>query len=592
MKPERVRAELQSEDPLYFTTDVGCMPFWKYESEGGDCETNPKQVNNNISSIHNQLSLPESAECFKVHVKNNEVVRAELQFNDLLCSDVESMPPLKYESGLSNPKQIYSQDEMATHSMQQDLNAIQEETESELIIITNMHQECGIKNDCPPVSNSKKSSALKESQRVKKVEQKVHKSISPSLSQIFPVSTIPEYNCNVEKIISKNVIQVESTEENHCSDVSRKQKQICHNSSSGKVQPESFATSSDLSHPQQPTEDAENTQYSSPGSFVSRIPTRQEEDPGVDPMPQTMSECPKHPEHATLSSRINSYTSWPSYLDQTPQQMAEAGFFYAGINDCTRCFQCGGGLRNWEPGDNPWIEQARCYPQCAYVLGKRGQIFVNAVLKKQAELLAAQNGEQYNSSSTRSGTRTNSESESVQESSLQSGKQCISTKHAVDDNRRAGPWRWKEAAPMEKLTQWNERFTQHEDNNPIKSPILSIEKSTGIPSLLATAATNQSSGHAHQVDGARSIGQQQSTQINQTISQGRTFLIPHIHYNISDPINNAANVPIVLPSVDNHEGHSSIKTVQRPSSPPRLESVALPVQVSDDESLRKSGESE
>ncbi|KAK3585619.1 hypothetical protein CHS0354_004531 [Potamilus streckersoni] len=146
----------------------------------------------------------------------------------------------------------------------------------------------------------------------------------------------------------------------------------------------------------QPADAAENTQHKSAVVFGLVEPSGQVEDPGVvptpgvDPTPQTMSEQPKHPEYAPLSSRVNSYTSWPAHLDQTPQQMAEAGFYYAGINDYTHCFQCGGGLRNWDPGDNPWIEHARWYPQCAYVLGKRGQTFVNAVLKKQAELVAAQ----------------------------------------------------------------------------------------------------------------------------------------------------------------------------------------------------------
>jgi hypothetical protein len=34
--------------------------------------------------------------------------------------------------------------------------------------------------------------------------------------------------------------------------------------------------------------------------------------------------------------------------------MAMAGFLFAGYQDYTRCFFCGGGLRNWEAGDDPW----------------------------------------------------------------------------------------------------------------------------------------------------------------------------------------------------------------------------------------------
>ncbi|KAK3590518.1 hypothetical protein CHS0354_036339 [Potamilus streckersoni] len=97
---------------------------------------------------------------------------------------------------------------------------------------------------------------------------------------------------------------------------------------------------------------------------------------------------PKFPEHVPLPSRIATFShGWPPYLDQTPQQMAEAGFFFTGNQDYTRCYQCGGGLRNWEPGDNPWIEHCRWYPTCPHVEKGKGQRFVKAVLKKQAELV-------------------------------------------------------------------------------------------------------------------------------------------------------------------------------------------------------------
>ncbi|KAL3881983.1 hypothetical protein ACJMK2_028365 [Sinanodonta woodiana] len=103
---------------------------------------------------------------------------------------------------------------------------------------------------------------------------------------------------------------------------------------------------------------------------------------------------PKYPEHDSLPSRIATFThGWPPYLDQTPKLMAEAGFFFTGNQDYTRCYHCGGGLRNWEPGDNPWIEHCRWYPMCPHVLRGKGQRFVHAVLKKQAELLANQRAE-------------------------------------------------------------------------------------------------------------------------------------------------------------------------------------------------------
>ena len=96
-------------------------------------------------------------------------------------------------------------------------------------------------------------------------------------------------------------------------------------------------------------------------------------------------EKPRYPNYAPLQVRISSYQGWPSYLDQTPRAMAMAGFFFAGCQDYARCFFCGGGLRNWEPGDDPWVEHARWFPQCAFVKQNKGETFIQKVLKRQKE---------------------------------------------------------------------------------------------------------------------------------------------------------------------------------------------------------------
>lgn len=69
---------------------------------------------------------------------------------------------------------------------------------------------------------------------------------------------------------------------------------------------------------------------------------------------------PKYPWYASPAVRISSYTDWPSRMAQTPSDMAHAGFFYSGDGDCTRCYFCGGGLRNWEAGDDPWVSDHLC----------------------------------------------------------------------------------------------------------------------------------------------------------------------------------------------------------------------------------------
>ncbi|XP_053397697.1 uncharacterized protein LOC123552200 isoform X2 [Mercenaria mercenaria] len=88
---------------------------------------------------------------------------------------------------------------------------------------------------------------------------------------------------------------------------------------------------------------------------------------------------PKHTQYATKTAREGSYSGWPDTASHTPQELAEAGFFYAGFGDCVRCFYCGIGLRHWTKDDNPWIEHARWSRNCVFVKQKKGEEFVNLV---------------------------------------------------------------------------------------------------------------------------------------------------------------------------------------------------------------------
>ncbi|XP_069139302.1 uncharacterized protein [Argopecten irradians] len=95
---------------------------------------------------------------------------------------------------------------------------------------------------------------------------------------------------------------------------------------------------------------------------------------------------PRYPNYSSVTSRAGTFNGFPNHLDQTPLVMAKAGFFYAGYGDYVRCFVCGGGLRNWEPGDDPWVEHARWFPRCIHVKQHKGQSFINLVLQRQREL--------------------------------------------------------------------------------------------------------------------------------------------------------------------------------------------------------------
>ncbi|CAB0014317.1 unnamed protein product [Nesidiocoris tenuis] len=91
------------------------------------------------------------------------------------------------------------------------------------------------------------------------------------------------------------------------------------------------------------------------------------------------SRAPSFPNYATYDSRLRSYETWPISLKLKPNVLSDAGFFYTGKGDQTICYHCGGGLKDWEETDEPWVEHARWFSKCPYVLAVKGKAFVDEV---------------------------------------------------------------------------------------------------------------------------------------------------------------------------------------------------------------------
>ncbi|XP_065169883.1 baculoviral IAP repeat-containing protein 7-B-like isoform X2 [Atheta coriaria] len=87
---------------------------------------------------------------------------------------------------------------------------------------------------------------------------------------------------------------------------------------------------------------------------------------------------PKKPKYGTMEARLTTFANWPSDLVQTPEQLAQSGFYYEGSGDQVRCFHCDGGLKHWDPHDEPWTEHARWFPHCGFVALLKGQDFITA----------------------------------------------------------------------------------------------------------------------------------------------------------------------------------------------------------------------
>ncbi|XP_028308792.1 baculoviral IAP repeat-containing protein 7 [Gouania willdenowi] len=86
-----------------------------------------------------------------------------------------------------------------------------------------------------------------------------------------------------------------------------------------------------------------------------------------------------YPEMEGEDSRLTTFHNWPTEASIQPDVLARAGFFYTGHGDNVKCFFCDGGLRNWEPGDDPWQEHAKWFPRCEFLIQSRGQEYISNI---------------------------------------------------------------------------------------------------------------------------------------------------------------------------------------------------------------------
>lgn len=97
---------------------------------------------------------------------------------------------------------------------------------------------------------------------------------------------------------------------------------------------------------------------------------------------------PAKMQFVTVSSRIKSFFEWPRGLRVDIARLAEAGFYYTGRGDKTKCFYCDGGLYDWESDDDPWTEHARWYSACPYVRLVKGDDYIQNVISSSACITA------------------------------------------------------------------------------------------------------------------------------------------------------------------------------------------------------------
>ncbi|XP_069746817.1 baculoviral IAP repeat-containing protein 2 isoform X2 [Narcine bancroftii] len=123
------------------------------------------------------------------------------------------------------------------------------------------------------------------------------------------------------------------------------------------------------------------------GNEVGNIPMNNSESQRQN---QHTAMHPRHPEMQSYDIRLQTFLRWPVRNFIQPEQLSRAGFYYVGHNDDVKCFYCDGGLRSWEAGDDPWVEHAKWFPRCEYLLQEKGQTFVNQIQSRFPNLLDLQ----------------------------------------------------------------------------------------------------------------------------------------------------------------------------------------------------------
>lgn len=88
-------------------------------------------------------------------------------------------------------------------------------------------------------------------------------------------------------------------------------------------------------------------------------------------------------DYSIQDNRIKTFKNWPTSVEQKPDDLSEAGFYYSGFDDCVVCFNCFVSIRQWEKSDNAWEEHYKYSPTCSYLTLMKGDYFNTQSNKKK-----------------------------------------------------------------------------------------------------------------------------------------------------------------------------------------------------------------
>ncbi|XP_076439210.1 baculoviral IAP repeat-containing protein 3-like [Babylonia areolata] len=88
-----------------------------------------------------------------------------------------------------------------------------------------------------------------------------------------------------------------------------------------------------------------------------------------------------YPMYSQKETRVRTFRNIPWDEMRCPplMEIVNSGMYYAGYEDCVRCFYCGLGLKRWEPEDDVWEAHATWRGECEYLRRVKGDTFVQNI---------------------------------------------------------------------------------------------------------------------------------------------------------------------------------------------------------------------
>jgi hypothetical protein len=86
------------------------------------------------------------------------------------------------------------------------------------------------------------------------------------------------------------------------------------------------------------------------------------------------------------TTRVKTFLAWPKGLKVNLIKFIEAGLFYTGIRDLTRCFSCGWENSDWDIDDDPVRRHVSAVPNCQHNLTLDPNI-INEILNEETPKL-------------------------------------------------------------------------------------------------------------------------------------------------------------------------------------------------------------